>query len=92
MSQENTASPIVSDEPVEIVNPIELIDDVSKNLEILKKLVGVKPKKEKKKSGKPKTEKLPKWIWLKDGVMYKSKQENGNKMELKPYLLQTMIH
>jgi len=95
MSQDNTSSPVVSDEPVELVNPIELIDDVSKNLEILKKLVGIKPKKEKKekkKSDGPKSVKLPKWVYLKEGYLYKNKVEGAEKKELKKYVMDVLLH
>lgn len=89
------------DEPVssvesqtETVDPVQLIDDVSKNLNILKQLVGLKPKKkkEKKESDKPKSEKLPKWVYLKEGYLYKSKVEGSEKKELKKYITDVLLH
>ena len=76
------------------INPIELIDDVSKNLVKLKELVGMIPKKEKK--PKKKSEKvvlkLPKYVYSKEGYLYKAKVEGGEKIELKKYLLETLLH
>jgi hypothetical protein len=77
------------------VNAIEIIEDVSKNLEILKKIVGLtkqkKPKKEKV-EGAEKPLKLPKWVYLKDGYLYKTKVEGADKKELKKYILEVMLH
>lgn len=76
------------------INPIELIDDVSKNLSKLKQLVGMMPQKEKK--PKKKSEKvilkLPKYVYSKDGFFYKAKIEGGEKIELKKYILETLLH
>ena len=77
------------------INPIELIDDVSKNLAKLKELVGIVPKKKEKKE-KKKSEKvilkLPKYVYMKEGYLYKSKVEGGEKTELKKYLLDVLLH
>jgi hypothetical protein len=76
------------------INPIELIDDVSKNLTKLKELVGMVPKKakkEKKQSDKPKTEKLPKWVYVKEGYVYKAKVEGGVKTNFKQYILEQLL-
>lgn len=76
------------------INPIELIDDVSKNLVKLKELVGLIPKKEKK--PKKKSEKvilkLPKYVYKKEGYLYKTKVEGGEKTELKKYILEVLLH
>ena len=76
------------------INPIELIDDVSKNLTKLKELVGIIPKKvkkEKKQSDKPKAEKLPKWVFVKEGYVYRKKVEGSEKTKLKQYILEQLL-
>lgn len=79
------------------INPIELIDDVSKNLVKLKELVGMIPKKEKKEkkekkqSDKPKEEKLPKWVFVKEGYVYRKKVEGSEKMKLKKFVLEHLL-
>ena len=94
MSNENQSEIVAENETETQINPIELIDDVSKNLAKLKELVGILPKKEKK--AKKKSEKvilkLPKWVYMKEGYLYKSKVEGGVKTELKKYIMETLLH
>ena len=77
------------------INPITLIDDVSKNLEILKKIVIPTPKiKKEKKEKDPNAvhiEKLPKYVYEKEGFFYKAKIEGGEKIELKKYILEKFL-
>jgi len=84
----------MSEETQPQINPIELIDDVSKNLVKLKELVGMIPKKEKKikKKSEKVVLKLPKYVYMKEGFLYKSKVEGGEKTDLKKYLLEVLLH
>lgn len=92
---------IVEKNTDETTTAINLIDDVSKNLETLKKLVGLKKskvvKKPKKTDGetsdeKSKSEKLPKYVYMKEGVWYRKNVHESVKTNLKKYILEKMIH
>jgi len=82
----------------ETTTAINLIDDVSKNLETLKKLVGIKKKTIKKKKEqseqekKEKSEKLPKYVYMKEGIWYKKNVHESIKTNLKKYILESMLH
>jgi hypothetical protein len=81
------------------INPEELIEDVSKNIELLKKYVGynaIKPKKPKKerkpKSEEEKSKRIPKYAYLKHNTIYLNKVNDSEKINLKDYLFQYIFN